>query len=39
MDEDLRRDDDERWCERNMDDTVFENVYYLSKHIVDMVVN
>ena len=22
-----------------MDDTVFENVYYLSKHIVDMIIN
>jgi hypothetical protein len=39
MDEDLKRDDDDRWSERNMDDTVFENVYYLSKHIVDLIIN
>jgi hypothetical protein len=39
MDDDIRREDDERWSERNMDDTVFENVYFLSKHIVDLIIN
>ena len=39
MDQDLKRDDDDRWSDRNMDDTMFENVYYLSKHMVDLIIN
>ena len=39
MDEDIRQEDDERWSERNMEDTIFENVYYLATHIIDGIIN
>lgn len=39
MDMDIRREDDDRWSDRNMEDTVFENVYYLAIHVIEAVVN